>query len=337
MANEAFVKVNEELFKLTREKDINYQHVLLLSKIISLSHTQSACTASNDYFAAVFCTEERTIQRWLSALKDKEIIKTFEQREGMKTTMRMIYPQYETIKKIIGAHDNIDMCSQKNSVPHDTFCQTTRQLLHEHTTVFVKPHDNIDTLIREEKRIKENIREGADASSEVPSDALSSSASNEASSTPSFVSSFSLEPSQPKKEKTNMKRNGLIQTYAEMSEDDIVCEAEGLFRTPEKIISFCAKYGHDVAYRYADLLAKEQEPEKSDIDLAWEELGENYAIDCCELEELFALYEDQNMLDKFEETVRAKCDLKFVDLDNFLRERGVSLMSDTEPEDYWEI
>ena len=101
---ESFVKVNEELFKLTHEKEINYQHVLLLSKIISLSQTQSACTASNDYFASVFCTEERTIQRWLSVLRDKEIIKTFEQREGMKTTMRMIYPQHEKIKNIIKAH-----------------------------------------------------------------------------------------------------------------------------------------------------------------------------------------------------------------------------------------
>lgn len=335
---EPFVQVYDELFKLTYEKEINYQHVLLLSKIISLAQTQSACTASNDYFAGLFCTDIRSIQRWLSVLTQKALVKTFEQREGMRTTMRMIYPQHENIKKMIKAHDKIDMCSQEKDIPHDNFCQSTRQLLHEHMTTFVKPHDNIVTLIKEEKREEEKKTEGADAASEVPSDTLSSSASIEASSTPSFsLDSFS-EQAKPNKEKT-MKRRGTIRTYDQMSEEDIVCEAEALFSKPEKIISFCAKYGHDVAYRYADLLEKEPEPEKSEIEMAWESLGKGHEIDCCELEEMFFLYEENGALDKFESDVRDNCDLKFVDLDNFLKERGVSLISDAadDESDYWEI
>lgn len=162
----SFVKVTEDWIKLTGVTNLNYGDVILLCKIDSLSNNKDkACTASNAYFARLLCTTERNVQRYLEKLKKAEVIKTFEQKEGMKTTTRYIYPQYKKIMDLIDeydeAHDNSDTCSEEG---HDNFGMSTRQNVSEHTTDLVKGHDSSDTQIREKKEIKENKREiGADA------------------------------------------------------------------------------------------------------------------------------------------------------------------------------
>jgi hypothetical protein len=157
-----FVKVTEEWMKLTDTAKLNYGEVILLCKIASLSNNKDkACTASNDYFAALLCTTDRNVQRYLKSLKKAEVIKTFEKKQGMKTTTRYIYPQYDKISTLITvydqnhniAHDEIDICSDE---AHDNFGMTTRQIWSEDMTDLVKAHDNSVTLIREEKREKEN-------------------------------------------------------------------------------------------------------------------------------------------------------------------------------------
>lgn len=159
----SFIKVEEKWMKLTNVTKINYGEILLLSKINSLCNNDNrACTASNAYFAKVLCTTERNIQRYLEKLKTENIVKTFEKREGMKTTTRYIYPQYEHINSLISEPEQQDnFGAHDNNVMGDNSGNSTRQNWLEHTTELVKTHDESVTQIKEEKRRKENIREDA--------------------------------------------------------------------------------------------------------------------------------------------------------------------------------
>ena len=164
----SFVKVTEDWIKLTDTAKLNYGEVILLCKIATLSNNKDkACTASNAYFASLLCTTERNIERYISNMRKKELIKTFEQKEGMKTTTRYIYPQYNKIIELIEEYDKHHNTLPDNSVgcsdvPPDNSGSTTRQIWCEHPTNLVKAPDNSVTLIREEKREKEN-REVANA------------------------------------------------------------------------------------------------------------------------------------------------------------------------------
>lgn len=166
----SFVKLTEDWIKLIDIAKLNYGEVILLCKIVTLSENKDkVCTASNDYFARLMCTTERSIQRYIKELKDAEVIKTFEQKEGMKTTTRFIYLQLNKINELIKeydkkhglTHDRIVTCSNEG---HDNFGNSTRQFWSEDTTDLSLAHDSSVTQIREENREKENKKNnGANA------------------------------------------------------------------------------------------------------------------------------------------------------------------------------
>lgn len=95
-----YVYVDWELLKVLSDLEItNGKEIMLLAKILSLSKNKDkACTASNDYLSSFFCTTDRNIRKYLQDLKDKGLIKVFEQKEGLRTTTRYIYPQYDKLK-----------------------------------------------------------------------------------------------------------------------------------------------------------------------------------------------------------------------------------------------
>lgn len=95
-----YVYVDWELLKVLSDLEItNGKEIMLLAKILSLSKNKDkACIASNDYLSSFFCTTDRNIRKYLQDLKDKGLIKVFEQKEGLRTTTRYIYPQYDKLK-----------------------------------------------------------------------------------------------------------------------------------------------------------------------------------------------------------------------------------------------
>jgi len=147
--SENFIKVNKNWLVLLEKEtaNMNYGEIMLLSEIDSLSYNEKhneACAASNAYFADLLCTDERTIKRYLKKMKDLEIIKTFEQRQGMKTTSRFIHINHDKINELIA---------------RDKKCHGKGQNLSDHVTEIVKAGDKNDTLIRNNKKEKENIKD----------------------------------------------------------------------------------------------------------------------------------------------------------------------------------
>lgn len=108
-----YVYIDCNLIKSLNDLGItNGKEIMLFAKILSLSKKEKACKASNDYFSNFFCTTSRNIRKYLEDLKDKELIKVFEEKEGMRTTTRYIYPQYD---KLMLAAEEMFLCSDEGA------------------------------------------------------------------------------------------------------------------------------------------------------------------------------------------------------------------------------
>lgn len=172
-----FIKIPEDYFALTKIKELNYGHVCLLSKIESLAFKDGKCTASNGYFASLLNTTDRTIKRMMSDLRENDIIKTFEKKQGIKTTTRFIYLQHDMIKSLIGTGDNNDTSISEAG---DISGNSRGQNVSEEVSSLVEGGDNIgqsrcqdcppNNRLEENKKdnkriIKENEADASDESS----------------------------------------------------------------------------------------------------------------------------------------------------------------------------
>lgn len=152
-----FIQVHEEWIQLKKTTNLRMDEIALLCKIHSLmKNDKGACTASNAYFADLFCTSERNIQNYLKKLKSLELITHHEVRVGMKTTTRLLRVQENAINKLIYS-------KKKNSDKWDEeLCISERRNEEEQVKKDVKPHEESYTLIKEEKR-KEKISRDSSA------------------------------------------------------------------------------------------------------------------------------------------------------------------------------
>lgn len=135
----------------------NGKEIMLFAKIISLSNNEDkACTATNDYLSSFFCTTDRNIRKYLQDLKDKRLIKVFEQKEGLRTTKRYIYPQYEKLSE-----EETFLCSDEGAEHLGKSTGTKRS---NERNIHSEPAEQTDLLIIEDKRKEKNIIDnGADA------------------------------------------------------------------------------------------------------------------------------------------------------------------------------
>ena len=168
-----YIYIDWNLIKVLNNYGItNGKEIMLFAKIISLSKKENACKASNDYLSDFFCTTDRNIRKYLQDLKEKGLIKVFEQKEGLKTTTRYIYPQYDKLKL---TQEELFRCSNEGAEQNG---QSTGTDVPKERNIHSEPAEQTDLLIIEDKRKEKNIIDnGADAPNEA--NASESSEENE--------------------------------------------------------------------------------------------------------------------------------------------------------------
>ena len=158
-----YIYIDWNLIKVLNNYGItNGKEIMLFAKIISLSKKENACKASNDYLSDFFCTTDRNIRKYLQDLKEKGLIKVFEQKEGLKTTTRYIYPQYDKLKL---TQEELFRCSNEGAEQNG---QSTGTDVPKERNIHSEPAEQTDLLIIEDKRKEKNIIDnGADAPNEA--------------------------------------------------------------------------------------------------------------------------------------------------------------------------
>ena len=148
------VNVGYPLIKKLHKLGIkNGNEIMLFSKILGLQNNGEGCIASNDYFSGFFCLTDRQIRDYLSDLKSKGLIKTYEKKQGLKTTTRYIYVQYD----ILGAEDIF----QSSDVPAEEIRQSSGRNTSEEWKKHVRPAEDIFHHIIEDNRIIKDNKEVA--------------------------------------------------------------------------------------------------------------------------------------------------------------------------------
>lgn len=154
-----YIYIDWNLIKVLNNYGItNGKEIMLFAKIISLSKKENACKASNDYLSDFFCTTDRNIRKYLQDLKEKGLIKVFEQKEGLKTTTRYIYPQYDKLKL---TQEELFRCSNEGAEQNS---QSTGTDVPEERNIHSEPAEQIDLLIIDQTRVENSIIEENTAS-----------------------------------------------------------------------------------------------------------------------------------------------------------------------------
>lgn len=143
-----------------KEKTVTISHwtVVLLAKIASFNtvrftadnHTIGKCTASNAYFADFLNVSQQTVKNTLSDLYALGLLKSYEQREGKKTTKRFLYINEDVLKKLL-ARDGTPQST--GVVPHEVLPSTPQS-----TEWYPTEYPNN----KEEYNIKKNYNIGFD-------------------------------------------------------------------------------------------------------------------------------------------------------------------------------
>lgn len=165
-----FVILDSGLIKILSDLKItNGKEIMLFGKILSLAQNDDkACTASNKYLSEFLCTTDRNVRNYLDDLKEKNLIKTYEKKEGLRTTTRYIYPQYTTLNSLCKGEEQIFRSSER---PAEDSYQTSGTNLPKERKEFTKPEEDMFHHIKEYKRdIREENRGLADAQTDASLD-----------------------------------------------------------------------------------------------------------------------------------------------------------------------
>ena len=105
------------------DNDLSANAKLLYGEITALSNAEGYCWANNQYFASLYNTTVRTVQRWIKQLVDKEYIisEIIEDEITNEVIERRLYMNDICIKSNIHPHDKNVMTPHDKNVmtPHD--------------------------------------------------------------------------------------------------------------------------------------------------------------------------------------------------------------------------
>lgn len=116
---------------------------LLFGEITALCNKEGYCWATNEYFAELYSTSEKTISRWLKALKAKGAIyssnKTFRYEDGTIKKVRYIGLD----KNVLSELDKIEFDHTDKNVPN----HTDKNVPYNNTNSNNTNMNNIDTKV----------------------------------------------------------------------------------------------------------------------------------------------------------------------------------------------
>lgn len=121
-------------------KKLSAQAKLLYVELTALTRKKGFCWATNSYFAELFETNERTIQRWIGLLAKEKFIAIEIVKEGLKT-IRRIWVAGEEFKKFLN-HDKFVMVEHDKNVMVDHDKNVTQNKIIELDNIF--PNGNIE-------------------------------------------------------------------------------------------------------------------------------------------------------------------------------------------------
>lgn len=144
MNKEDYVFIDKHKIHDFREKGIkNGWEFILYCKICSMSKQNGFCTATNKYFADFVNTTERNIQKYLSDLKIKGFIKSYEGKAGSCTDSRKIYPQLHKVNTVINTDNENQIMNDCSHNPCPTVHPTHEQMDRGEVNSWTPTHEQL--------------------------------------------------------------------------------------------------------------------------------------------------------------------------------------------------
>lgn len=92
-----YIIISSNLISFCNEQGItNYAEIVLLAKIITMSKAKGYCYASNQYFMDLLKVSKRSIERYITDLRERGLIRCTYRYEGKQIVGRTIYLQDAT-------------------------------------------------------------------------------------------------------------------------------------------------------------------------------------------------------------------------------------------------
>lgn len=105
------------------DKNLSINAKLLYAEITSLSNKEGYCWATNEYFSSLYNNSDRTIQRWLKELVNKNYITieiiTNRYEDGTVKKTRKIYIINQDDKNVINQHDKFVVDQHDTNVAYN--------------------------------------------------------------------------------------------------------------------------------------------------------------------------------------------------------------------------
>lgn len=144
------------------DKNLNANAKLLYGEITALCNEKGYCWATNEYFASLYNTSEKTITRWISSLKDSDYIdtkiETFRYEDGTVKKIRYIFLD----KIVINQQDKFS-----NNQTDINVLNHTDKIVLNHTDNNVPYNNTINNITRNNNTIN-NIYSPAKAEPNIP-------------------------------------------------------------------------------------------------------------------------------------------------------------------------